>query len=173
MPELGHGETAEKPMPAPNASSTNVKAAAVTPPAITAAQEAADGSFTATLDPTSVLSASVIANALQRIVCNREQPRGWMKVPTQPQCSARALASGNVPGIRAQRPQPHPREHRKRLLPRSSSQTRHVALEGAISSRKLTSAGPAWLAPANGEPRLFAPFSSRGSTKNTLFAWRG
>jgi hypothetical protein len=42
MPEFGQGDTDEKPMPAPNASSTKVKAAAVTPPAITAAQETAD-----------------------------------------------------------------------------------------------------------------------------------
>jgi hypothetical protein len=60
MPELGQGETAEKPIPAPNASSTNVKAAAVTPPAVTAAQETADWSFAGVLDAISVLDTSVM-----------------------------------------------------------------------------------------------------------------
>jgi len=41
-PESAQGETAEKPMPAPKASSTRVKAAAATAPAATAAQEIPD-----------------------------------------------------------------------------------------------------------------------------------
>jgi hypothetical protein len=41
-PELGHGEMLEKPMPAPNATSTSVRAAVAIPPAITADQATAD-----------------------------------------------------------------------------------------------------------------------------------
>jgi hypothetical protein len=62
-PEFGQGETAEKPMPAPNANNTNVKAAAVTAPAITAAQATAEGSLVAMLDAISVLDTSLIASA--------------------------------------------------------------------------------------------------------------
>jgi hypothetical protein len=60
MPELGQGETAEKPMPAPNATSNKVNAAAVTPPAMTAAQETAEGSFAVVLDAISALDRSLI-----------------------------------------------------------------------------------------------------------------
>jgi hypothetical protein len=41
-PEPAQGETAEKPMPAPNASNMRVKAAAATAPAAMAAQDTAD-----------------------------------------------------------------------------------------------------------------------------------
>src|SRR5437588_11019410 len=60
-PELGQGDTAENPMPAPKATNTRVSAAAVTPPAITAAQETAEGSLVAVLDVISVLVAFVMA----------------------------------------------------------------------------------------------------------------
>jgi hypothetical protein len=39
VPELAHGETDEKPMPVPNATSASDKAAATNAPAITAPQE--------------------------------------------------------------------------------------------------------------------------------------
>jgi hypothetical protein len=44
---------------------------------------------------------------------------------------------------------------------------KRAALDGAMSSRKLTFPPPAWLAPRQrcDEPRLFAPSSSRGSLK--------
>src|SRR5947199_7607898 len=80
-PELGQGDTVENPMPAPNARSTNVKAAAVTPPAMTAAQETAEGSFAVVLDATSALDASLMAE------CSAASPGGQrydsVKVPVR------------------------------------------------------------------------------------------
>src|SRR5260370_37979873 len=56
IPELGHGEIDENPMPAPNANNTNVSAAAATPPAAIAAHDTADWFSSSTLPGTSVLN---------------------------------------------------------------------------------------------------------------------
>ena len=57
-PEFPHGETAENPMPAPNASRIRVSAAAAIAPAATAAQETAESS---TPFPVSVVTIAISA----------------------------------------------------------------------------------------------------------------
>jgi hypothetical protein len=59
-PAFDQGETAENPIPLPNASSTKVSAAVATPPAIIAAQEVADWPESTTV-AVSLLTESIIA----------------------------------------------------------------------------------------------------------------
>jgi hypothetical protein len=59
-PAFDQGETAENPIPLPNASNTKVSAAAATPPAMIAAQEVADWPDSTTV-AVSLLIVSVMA----------------------------------------------------------------------------------------------------------------
>src|ERR671927_393399 len=66
IPEFGHGEMDEKPIPAPNASSTSVSAAAAIPPATTAPHATADCCVAAT----SVRDMSVMTRG-SGVICNQ------------------------------------------------------------------------------------------------------
>src|SRR5437016_9423135 len=82
MPELGHGDTLEKPMPAPNANSARVSAAAVTPPAITAAQETADSAIAPdeiSVLPSAIATVPAVASQSGQLICQTNVPGGWKK----------------------------------------------------------------------------------------------
>src|SRR5215204_6525628 len=80
MPSPAHGETTEKPTPAPNANSNNVSAADAIPPAITAPQDTVDVSGTSS---TSVIATVVIGFRLLRIrvPSSHAQPATTLRVP--------------------------------------------------------------------------------------------